>query len=1187
MTTPTSPAARAARTPLLGGVIAAIVVLVAGVVLVPRLLGPSPTNSPGPSGPLALADKVPLAPDGKIQNADLAHDSRSDTYRTPFGAVPAGTEVILRIRSAAGDLTAATARVWDALDERQALLPMTLVATDPTRGEHGYDYWQVTLHTSNATVLWYRFIVQDGTATAYLEDDPPGDGGSNEGSDGGTGRVYAASADASWQIDVYDPAFTTPDWAKGGVAYQIFPDRFYNGDPSNDPSPTATQGTDGAAVYRYGDVYGNPVLVKRWDEKPEGYCRAYQAGTCSEQPLGRDFYGGDLAGITAKLDDLKALGVTILYLNPIFAAPSNHRYDTSSYEIIDPDLGTQADFDALVAAAGTRGMKVLLDGVFNHVSSDSPWFDRNRRYAAVGACESAASPYRSWFTFRAPKPNEPSPCAPSTPGGDDTYYNGWFGFDTIPEILEQGAVYDLFTGADGIVQKWIRAGTGGWRLDVMDNLSRKFMRSIRDAAKAANPDALIIGEKWDDASVFLLGDQADTTMNYRFRRAVIGFINGDTPDLDGAIAGLTPSEFRDRMLGVMEDYPAPAWQTLLNLVDSHDTTRILWTLAPGRDDPAVKESADGLAAANAKLKLVSALQLTWPGIADIYYGDEVGLTGQDDPDDRRPYPWDDIAGIRDWYRTLGAARGAHESLRTGDLEFVLADDAAGTIGYLRRSSAEASLVALNTSAAPQTVDLDVSGRIPDGTVLTDAIAGGTATVTGGRVSVALDPLGSVVLITPAGTDLEAPGVPEGLSATAGDDGVQLAWTATPGAAGYDVYRSFLTQGGYELVGTSATPAFTDTSARSGSRSFYVVVARDAAGNRSPRSNEADVLPELGLADARLAGPAAVTQALSAVEPGVAIEALVKAGAATTTSGPVIGIRAQLGVGDAAAADAAADYRWSEMAWAADAGDADRYRGTVRPEATGTYNVALRVSTDGGATWSYADRGGILAPPGGAWTYRADQAVALTVTANADTAAPAAPTNLRIASAGDAAVTLAWDASAAADLFRYEIGRGSAVGGPYEPIGTSLEPSFTDASIRAGESYAYVVTAVDTAFNRSAASDEVAAAAVSRAVQVTFTVTLPATTPPGDTIFIAGGFQGWDPGATPMTKVDDTTWTITLPFTEGDRPEYKYTRGSWDAVEKDDGCGEIPNRTFEVTFGDGGALPVADTVAKWRDVDQCG
>jgi glycosidase len=1171
-----------------GGVLVVVAVIVAGVLL----NGQKPGPGPSPSGPVAVADKTPLAPDGKIEKADLAHDSRSDTYRTPYGAVTTETAVTLRLRSAAGDLTDATIRVWDQVDELQALLPMERVATDATAGDHGYDYWQVTLHTSaKPTILWYRFIVRDGSATAYLEDDPPDDGGGvAEASDGGAGRVYDASIDASWQIDVYDPAFTTPDWAKGAVAYQIFPDRFNNGDPSNDPSPTATQGTSGADVFRYGDVYGNPVLVKHWGDKPEGYCRAYQAGTCNEGPLGRDFFGGDLAGVTAKLDDLKALGVTVIYLNPIFAAPSNHRYDTSSYAFIDPDLGTQADFDTLIGQAKSRGIRVLLDGVFNHVSSDSPWFDRARRYVDVGACESPDSAYRSWFTFRPPKPNEPAPCAPSSLGAGDTYYNGWFGFDTIPEVLEQGPVYQLFTGDDGVVPHWIKEGTAGWRLDVMDNLSHKFMRLIRASAKAADPEALIVGEKWDDASIFLLGDQADTTMNYRFRRAVIGLVNGDTADLDGAIAGLTPSRFRERMLGVKEDYPAAAWATLMNLVDSHDTTRILWTLAPGKDDPAVKESAAGLTAAKAKLRLVSALQMTWPGMATVYYGDEAGLTGHDDPDDRRTYPWDSVdTALRDWYRTLGTLRGAHEALRTGDLEFLAADDTTGTLAYLRRTDAEAAVVALNLATEARTVDLDLTGRIPDGTVLKDGIGGGSVTVTSGHVTVSLDAQGAAVLLTPAGTDLAGPAAPTGLTAVAspGGAGVDLAWTAAPDAAGYDVWRSILTGGGYQRVGTASGTTFRDTTVRNGARAFYVIVARDAAGNTSGRSGEASVLPQLKLVDARLAGPAAASQAISAVDAGTPIEALVKAGSATAASGPTIGIRAQLGVGAATDADPAATYAWSDMAWKSDAGDADRLAGTVRPEALGSYNVILRASTDGGATWSYADRGGIVAGPDGTWAFRAEQAVTLAVTANPDAEAPAAPANLRITSAGDASVTLAWDPLAVSDLFRYEISRATKAGGPYEPVGTSAEPSFTDASIRAGDSYVYVVTAVDDAFNRSVPSAEVAAAAVSRQVQVTFTVTLPANTPAADTIFIAGDFQGWDPGATPMTKVDAHTWTITVPFVEGTAPQYKYTRGSWEAVEKDGGCGEIPHRTFDAAFGDTGAQAVADTVEKWRDVDQCG
>jgi len=1156
------------------------------------LLGCSPNPTPTPAtsapAPIAVADMAPLAIDGAISDTDLAHDSRADLYRTPFGAVPAGTPVTLRIRAAAGDLSEATIRVWDALDEIQALIPMKVVATDRTEGEHGYDYWQATIRTSaKPTVLYYRFIVRDGPTTRYLEDDIAGDGAAvPEASDGGAGRVYAASPDASWQIDVYEPGFTTPEWTRGAVVYQVFPDRFFNGDPSNDPRPDATPGTSGATVYRYGDVYGNPILPRTWDDLPEGYCRAYQGVSCSEAPLGRDFFGGDLAGITAKLDDLADLGVTVLYLNPIFAAPSNHRYDTSSYDVVDPDLGTQADFDALVSEARARGIRVLLDGVFNHVSSDSPWFDRQHRFPQTGACESADAPTRSWFTFRAPAANEPSPCAPSVAGGDDTYYQGWFGFDTIPEVLEQQAVYDLYTGPDGIARRWVKAGIAGWRLDVMDNLSHGFMRRIREAVKATDPDALVLGEQWGDTSPWLLGDEADSTMNYRFRRAVIGLVNGDTPDLDGAISGLTPSQFASRMEGLLEDYPAPAFDALLNLVDSHDTTRILWTLTPGRDDPAVKESRAALEKGKAALRLVAAIQLTWPGMASIYYGTEAGLTGHDDPDDRRPYPWDGRdEALRAWYRTLARLRADHVALREGDLRFVHADDDARALAWVRRTDEEAAVTVLNLSDRQQTIDVDVESVVPAGTRLVDGITGLEAVVGPDAISIDLPARAVAVLITAEGTDLAPPAAPIGLTGVTSPGQVSLRWSAPAGdPTGYEVFRSVVSGGGYRLVGSATSPEFVDRTARNGQQYHYVVVAHDAAGNPGPRSAEVEALPMLVLADARLEGPANVSQPLSAVEPGAAIAARVRADPATAAAGPTVGIRAQLGIGPGTSADPATDYRWSEMTFDTDADGADRLVGRVRPEAIGPYNVLLRVSTDGGATWRYADRAGFAPVP---WAYRVDQAVTLAAVAAGDDEAPPSPGSVVVKVVSAASLTLGWKPVTTADLFRYEVYRGTTPGGPYEAAGTATEPSFTDDRVEPGRSYVYVVRAVDTSFNRSADSEEVAAAAQAREVAVTFTVHLPATTPAADTVYIAGDFQGWDPGGTPMARLDARTWTITLPFTEGDPPQYKYTRGSWETVEKDPSCGEIPNRTITVTYGSDGSQQVADTVGKWRDIDQCG
>jgi glycosidase len=1133
-----------------------------------------PRAAPGPDldgvpAAALIPDLPSLSLDGEIAAEDLAHDSRADAYRLPFGAVPAGTEVTLRIRAAAGDLEEATIRVWDALAESQVLVPMAVVARDATSGEHGYDYWEATLPTTNVpSLLYYRFIVRDGASTRYLEDDALLDGGS--------GQALDESADRSWQLVTYDPAFETPDWAAGAVAYQIFPDRFANGDPSNDPSPDASAGAEGADRYRYGDVYGNPILPRDWEtDLPEGFCRAYAAPAepCDAEPLGRDFYGGDLAGIREHLPELDELGVTLLYLNPIFAAPSNHRYDTSDYSVVDPDLGTEEDLAALIADAEALGMRVVLDGVFNHTSSDSPFFDRAQRFEEVGACESAASPTATWFIFA---PGPPAKCY------DGTTYTDWFGFDTLAVLAENPDTFDYFLGTDGIATRWIEAGIGGWRLDVMNEISHDYLRGLRRSIKGADPEALILGEEWGDASAWLLGTEADSVMDYRFRRAVIGLINGETADADGQIAALAPSGFAATMEGLREDYPPAAWNVLHNVVDSHDTTRILWTLTPGADNREEKESPAALEAGKAKLRALAALQLTWPGMAGIYYGTEVGLTGHDDPDDRRPYPWgDEDVGLRGWYARLGQLRAEHEALRTGELAFLHADDGAGTLAFGRRTDAEATITVLNLSDEPRHVKIDVVGWLPSGTTLTDALGGPSAEAGPDSVLVDLEAHGVALLITDAGVDLAAPAAPGSLIAEATSGGVELTWAPVDDAAGYMIWRSVLAGGGYVISGTVEGDAleFIDRGARAGTTAHYVVTAFDAAGNEGGRSPGATALPEVVIGDARLAGDEPIEQALSAVGPYELVEAVVRADPYSVLEGPIVGVRLELGFGPpgASASADAEGWSWVPMTYSAEAGDgAEHWTGMLQPEETGTYAVIARISTDGGATWN------AVGTDGSAATAATRELVA---TAPADREPPGAPTGLVATSVAETAVGLAWDAIDEEDLYRYEILRGRD-SGDMERIGVSTEPTFSDTAVSGGQTYRYAVRAQDIGYNRSDPSEAIEVGAESRDVAVTFTVTVPGTTPASDTVYIAGDFQGWDPAGTPMTRVDATSFEITLTFPEATALQYKYARGSWDAVEKDAGCGEIPNRELTVQHGTAGAFVQADEVAKWRDIDAC-
>jgi hypothetical protein len=403
--------------------------------------------------------------------------------------------------------------------------------------------------------------------------------------------------------------------------------------------------------------------------------------------------------------------------------------------------------------------------------------------------------------------------------------------------------------------------------------------------------------------------------------------------------------------------------------------------------------------------------------------------------------------------------------------------------------------------------------------------------------------------------------------------VELAWAPVDDAAGYMVWRSVLGGRGYVIAGTvdGDAVAFTDRGARAGTTAHYVVTAFDAAGNEGERSPEATALPEVVVGDARLAADGSVEQPLSAVGPFEVVEAVIRADPYSALEGPTVGVRLELGFGppSATASADAEGWTWVPMAFGAETGDgAERWTGMLQPEEPGTYAILARISTDGGATWS------AVGTDGSAATATTRELVA---TPSADDEPPATPVGLVATSVAETAVELAWDPVAVDDLYRYEILRGRG-DGELERIGVSTEPAFSDASVSGGQTYRYAVRAQDTGYNRSDASDAIEVGAESRDVAVTFTVTVPSTTPAGDTVFIAGDFQGWDPGGTPMTRVDATSFEITLTFPEATALQYKYARGSWDAVEKDAGCGEIPNRELIVQHGTEGILAQEDDVA---------
>ena len=431
-----------------------------------------------------------------------------------------------------------------------------------------------------------------------------------------------------------------------------------------------------------------------------------------------------------------------------------------------------------------RGIRIVLDGVFNHMSSDSPIFDRYHHYDSVGACESATSPYRSWFTFH-DVAQDTGTCVDSAGNENSATYDGWFGFDSIPVMNKSLADVQAYfiTSPDSVSKHWLEMGASGWRLDVMGDASfpNGYWESFRQTVKDTRSDALIIGELWQKDSTllrFLRGDRADTTMNYRLRDAVIGLLAPGTFDSKGfADSGriISPSEFAARLESIREDYPDAAYYSLMNLVDSHDTERLLWTLTPGTETTADKEqNAANVAVGKQRLKIASLIQFTLPGAPTIYYGDEVGVTGDDDPDDRRTYPWTPKDGIQDknlldHYETLAKLRRENPVLTQGDFHVLSTDDASGMVAYGRKNGSQAAVIILNRGSAALTGSIPVAGYLPDGVTLKQAYAVGqgspaSLTVSAGQITGTIGALSAVILLT-GPTDLTAPPAPAGLQVT--------------------------------------------------------------------------------------------------------------------------------------------------------------------------------------------------------------------------------------------------------------------------------------------------------------------------------------------------------------------------------------------------------------------------------------
>ncbi len=567
-------------------------------------------------------------------------DSRNPLYKSKFGAVASGESLKLRL------LLHNDARVHEAfLCLRRDGEETKYIKMEPADWLEGYRFYEIE-RTFTEGLYFYCFSYTSDygefSVTAFEH---------NIG--------HVSKEGKWWQLTCYDANYTTPDWIKGGIIYQIFPDRFKNSGKKKKNVPE--------------DRY----ITANWSKQPE---YRQNNGACS---LGNDYYGGDLEGITEKLPYLSELGVSCIYLNPIFEAHSNHRYNTADYMKIDPLLGDSNDLKKLCDEAKKLGIYIILDGVFSHTGDDSVYFNKQGRYGEGGAYKDRNSTYRDWFKFK----NWPES------------YHSWWGISTLPETVEENPEFDRFiTGENGVIRHWMRMGVKGWRLDVADELPDSILDNIRTAIKTEDPEGFLLGEVWEDATNkisygtrrrYLRGRQLDSVMNYPFADAITEYINGG----DG-------KDFIDRVADILEDYPLPATNVLMNHLGTHDTPRLITKLGtkeypPTRAEQSAKTlSEEEYDKAVKKQKLAAVIQYTLPGVPSLYYGDEAGLEGFGDPFCRGTYPWGkENTELLEFYKWLGKVRRENDIFRDGI--FYPLVGGLGSMAFMRKGNNEEFLVAVN------------------------------------------------------------------------------------------------------------------------------------------------------------------------------------------------------------------------------------------------------------------------------------------------------------------------------------------------------------------------------------------------------------------------------------------------------------------------------------------------------------
>lgn len=525
---------------------------------------------------------------------ELFYEPYLSQYKTPVGAITVGEEFEIKIR----------------ITERDDIEKVEFVLTKDEESPVYYqmrnegEFYVIKMKVTSVGLYFYHFKVNqfDGFFNIFANQDLKPD--------------YHYGDE--WVLLARENKYKEADFLQGGVMYQIMVDRFCSVDRKT---------TFPDVIYRK-DWGGVPAFEPNEDGKI----------------LNNDMFGGNLAGVISKLGYLKKLGVTCIYLNPIFRAHSNHKYDTGDYMRIDDDFGTDDDLQTLINKAKRLGIKIILDGVFSHTGDDSVYFNKYGRYDSVGAYQSKKSPYYSWYTFKK----------------YPTSYESWWGIDILPNTKETDTKFDEFiNGENGVIAKYTSMGIGGWRLDVADELPDGFLDSLTKRVKKVNPKALVLGEVWEDAATkiaysnrrqYFQGKQLESVMNYPFKDAILSFVKT-----------ANAKQINRTVLTLCDHYPKHVLHSLMNMLGTHDTQRALTMLSSDAVPTTKFERAyhkiSDYSTAKLMLKMATTLLYVLPGVPCVFYGDEAGMQGYEDPFNRGCYPWgNEDKDLLTHYQNLGKMR---------------------------------------------------------------------------------------------------------------------------------------------------------------------------------------------------------------------------------------------------------------------------------------------------------------------------------------------------------------------------------------------------------------------------------------------------------------------------------------------------------------------------------------------------